>query len=603
MPFPALPAPIAQALTARGYAEPTPVQALVLDAPPGDLLVSAATGSGKTVAFGLAFSSVFVDAAGAVPAPGAPKVLCVAPTRELALQVQRELGWLFGATNARIAACVGGMDPRREARTLQAGVHVVVGTPGRLCDHLDRGVLDLDAIGAVVLDEADEMLDMGFRDELERLLTATPKERRTLMFSATLPRGIEEIASRYQRDASRIAASAPGERHADIAYRAVLVAAREREHAVVNLLRSLDPSGTIVFCNTRDTTNHLASSLHERGFGAVALSGELTQAERLRALQALRDGRARVLVATDVAARGLDLPDLAVVIHADLPHDAQVLQHRSGRTGRAGKKGTAILLVPSSRRRVAERLCHEAAVAPEWIPVPTADDILARDQERLAEEVGTNVAQEAAEEDLDVGRKVLEGSTPEAVAAALVRLLRGRLPSPEDLPETTWLNRREQERVDRDRKRDEWRRNRDDRARPELPREPREPREAREPKEVREPREAREPRVRPPPDGGESVPERRVTRPRRPAVPEGESPEATRWFRVNVGRAQNADPRWLIPVICRRGHIEKGDIGTIRILDRETRFEVRTELAAEFDRNARRPDRKDPNIRFLPVED
>jgi ATP-dependent RNA helicase DeaD len=606
MPFPELPPALGRALEERGYAEPTPVQALVLDGPSHrDLLVSARTGSGKTVAFGLAAARMLLGESGAFARPGPPVALVVAPTRELALQVQRELAWLFAPANGRVASCVGGMDPRREARVLDGGVHIVVGTPGRLCDHIERGNLDLSAVGVVVLDEADEMLDMGFRDELERILDATPSTRRTLLFSATLPKGIEELAARYQKDAVRIAASAPGERHADIAYKAVLVAAREREHAVVNLLRWFDPPSAIVFVNTRDGVNHLAASLHERGFGAVALSGELTQAERTRALQALRDGRARVLVATDVAARGLDLPDLACVIHADLPHDPQVMQHRSGRTGRAGKKGIALLLVPPSRRRAAERLVHGGSVTPEWIAVPTADAIIARDQERLAAEI-VGLIEEPAEDDLTVARSVLEGRGAEAVAAALVKLLRGRLPAPEDLPETAWIQRKETEAMDRSQRRP---------ARPD-PRVPMAPPDRRGPRARVEEQDPRDERPRPPRE--ESTPRRPTREPNRwPGDADGEfgggprdeggwdEPRPRRggsiWFRVNVGRAQNADPRWLIPVICRRGQVDKSDIGAIRIFERDTRFEVREELAAHFDHNARRPDRKDPNIKFWPI--
>src|SRR5690606_12708764 len=191
----------------RGYTDPTPVQAAVLGAPADrDLLVSAQTGSGKTVAFGLALATRLLGDAARFDKPGAPRALIVTPTRELAQQVHRELAWLFAETGARLTTCVGGMDPRREQHALAHGVHIVVGTPGRLCDHLERGALVLARIDAVVLDEADEMLDMGFREDLERLLDAAPTERRTLMFSATIPKPIATLAKRYQNDALRIAA-------------------------------------------------------------------------------------------------------------------------------------------------------------------------------------------------------------------------------------------------------------------------------------------------------------------------------------------------------------------------------------------------------------
>jgi ATP-dependent RNA helicase DeaD len=219
----------------------------------------------------------------------------------------------------------------------------------------------------VVLDEADEMLDLGFREDLEALLDATPAERRTLLFSATLP---PRRSRRWPSatSATRCASPPPtsARAHGDIDYQAMLIPPRERELAVVNVLRFIDAGGALVFCATRDGVTHLHANLNERGFAVVALSGELSQAERTRALQSLRDGRARVCIATDVAARGLDLPDLGLVVHADLPQNAQVLLHRSGRTGRAGKKGTAIVLVTVPARGHATRMFATAGVRPRW---------------------------------------------------------------------------------------------------------------------------------------------------------------------------------------------------------------------------------------------
>ena len=217
-----------------------------------------------------------------------------------------------------------------------------------------------------MLDEADEMLDMGFREDLQFILETTPPDRRTLLFSATLPKAIVTLATHYQKDALRIATRGETAGHADIEYRAIRIAGNKIERAVVNLLRFLDPPGALVFCNTRNAVRHMEAQLTERGFSCVALSGELSQSERNHALQALRDGRARVCVATDVAARGIDLPSLSLVIHAELPNDAQVLQHRSGRTGRAGKKGVSVLLVPPSRRRRAEEMLGRARVNAVW---------------------------------------------------------------------------------------------------------------------------------------------------------------------------------------------------------------------------------------------
>ena len=341
-----------------------PVQTAVLaDAAEGrDLLVSAQTGSGKTVAYGLAIAEDLLGRAERFERAAAPLALIVAPTRELALQVQRELAWLYQYADARVVSCVGGMDPRREQRELAAGAHIVVGTPGRLCDHLRRGRLDVSELKAVVLDEADEMLDLGFREDMEFILKTTPDTRRTLLFSATLPRGIVALAKHYQQQAFRIEVAGDEGGHADIEYRAIRIAAGDVEHAVVNVLRFFESPSALVFCNTGDAVRHLQATLLERGFSVVALSGELTQNERTQALQALRDGRARVCVATDVAARGIDLPNLDLVIHAELPNDAEVMQHRSGRTGRAGRKGVSVLLVPSAKKRRAELLLNLAGI-------------------------------------------------------------------------------------------------------------------------------------------------------------------------------------------------------------------------------------------------
>jgi ATP-dependent RNA helicase DeaD len=501
-----LPASLAEALSARGYDQLTPVQASVIapEAAGRDLLVSAQTGSGKTVAFGLAMApELLVD--GAFPPAGPPLALVIAPTRELALQVSRELEWLYAG--ARIATCVGGMDASRERRALNHGAHVVVGTPGRLRDHLERGALRLSSLRAAVLDEADEMLDMGFREDLEQILDGTPAERRTLMFSATLPRPIVALAKTYQRDAFRISTVGEDRGHGDIEYQAVAVAPSDIEHAVVNLLRFHEAETAMLFCATRDNVRHLHASLVERGFAAVALSGEHSQNERNAALQALRDGRARVCVATDVAARGIDLPGLSLVVHVELPRDAETLQHRSGRTGRAGRKGTAMLIVPYPKRRRVDMMLRGARIAANWVPVPSADDIRGADRERLLTKLAEPV--ELDDEDRALGQRLLETKSPEDVAAMLVRALRASMPNPEEMA-----------------------------------------------------------------DGANEPPRRE----------DGHRPgfEDTVWFRLDIGRRQNADPRWLLPLICRRGHVTREEIGAIRIGPAETFVQIPRPVAARF---------------------
>jgi ATP-dependent RNA helicase DeaD len=543
---------LARALAARGYAEATAVQTAVSQGAVGaDLLVSAQTGSGKTVAFGIAIASTLLGSEDRFAAQSEPLALIVAPTRELAMQVQRELDWLYTGTGARIITCVGGMDVRAEARQLATGAHIVVGTPGRLRDHLERNRLDLTKLKSVVLDEADEMLDLGFREDLEFILDATPQDRQTLMFSATMPRDIEALARRYQRDAVRIETARRDEQHADIEYRAIRVAPHDVENAVVNVLRLHEVRAALVFCSTREAVKRMHARLVERGFAAVALSGELTQSERTHALQALRDGRARVLVATDVAARGLDLPDLALVIHADLPNDRETLLHRSGRTGRAGKKGLCVLVVPFNRRRKAEALLGAARLRVRWEPAPTADEIRIRDQERfLADPMFSDTP---TEDDAALARVLQAVRTPDEIANALVRMHRAQLPAPEDLAVDTGPPRRE-ERPGRGR----------ERSSPGL--------------------------------GSASSEAERA----RPGTRERNAPRAADqdmvWFRLNIGRERNADPRWLLPLICRVGNVSKSEVGAIRIFDRDTRFQIAAEFADQFALHARTAGSKEGQI-------
>ena len=511
MPFPEIPTGLAEALTARGYETLTPVQSAVIEpeAAGRDLVVSAQTGSGKTVAFGLAFAAQLLGEDGRVRRASGPLALVIAPTRELALQVARELDWLYREAGAKIATCVGGMNPQQERRALQAGATIVVGTPGRLRDHLERGALDLSALAAVVLDEADEMLDMGFREELEEILDATPETRRVLMFSATMPRPIEALARRYQRDALRIQTGGTERGHGDIAYQAVTVSPSEIENAVVNLLRFHEAETAILFCATRENVRHLHATLQERGFGVVALSGEHSQQERNQALQALRDRRARVCVATDVAARGIDLPSLSLVIHVEIPRDAETLQHRSGRTGRAGKKGVAVIIVPFPRRKRIESMLRHAKINAEWMNAPDREAIIAQDKVRLLDKLMQPV--EVTDADRELADKLIETRSPQEIAAMLVQAHRASMPEPEELlAQSAEAQRAAQQ----------------DRHRAGF--------------------------------------------------------EDTVWFRMDIGRRQNADPRWILPLICRRGHITRNEIGAIRIGQQETYFQIPRPIAGKF---------------------
>jgi len=415
----------------------------------------------------------------------------------------RELRWLYAKANAQVVSCVGGMDFRDERRALERGAHIVVGTPGRLRDHIQRGTLDMSGLRAIVLDEADEMLDLGFREDLEFMLGEAPEDRRTLMFSATVPPMIATLAQHYQRDAVRVTTLTKGEQHADIAYTALRVAADDAEHAIINLLRYHEGKKAIVFANTRAMVARLTTRFANRGFSVVSLSGELSQSERSHALQAMRDGRAKVCVATDVAARGIDLPDLELVIHADLPSNTESLLHRSGRTGRAGRKGISALIVPPKAVKTAERLLKWAKITAEWTLPPSADDILRMDEERLLSDPAWSDA--VTEDEAAFAARLLELHSPETVAAAYLRLFRSRHSAPEELS---------------------------------------------------------------PPD----------VKPERERKPFGPS----HWFALSVGAKDRAEARWLLPLLCRAGNLDKASIGAIRVQPAETFVELTADSAGSF---------------------
>jgi ATP-dependent RNA helicase DeaD len=589
--FPTTHPALSRALLERDYKDATPVQLAVVteEAEGRDLLVSAQTGSGKTIAFGLALAETLLEGTETMGPAGDPLALIIAPTRELALQVQRELSWLYHYAGARIVSCVGGMDPGAERRELARGAHIVVGTPGRLRDHLERRALKVSALKAVVLDEADEMLDMGFREDLQFILETTPEGRRTLLFSATLPKAIVTLATHYQKDALRIATRSDVAGHADIEYRAIRIAGNKIERAVVNLLRFMEPPSALVFCNTRNAVRHMEAQLTERGFATVALSGELSQSERNHALQALRDGRARVCVATDVAARGIDLPSLSLVIHADLPNDAQVLQHRSGRTGRAGKKGVSVLLVPPARRRKAEEMLARARVNAVWGNAPSADDIRKIDQERLLQ--NPMLVEPGTEDDMAMADQLLKAHGPRELAAAFVKIYRAGLPAPEEIEDEAPFQRDSRPAREHSARKEG--------PRSEGPREDRKPREPRNdaPREPRNdaPREPREHRPRPHTTG---------ERQHAPTHERGAAPGAMAngvWFRLNVGRERNADPKWLLPEICRQGEVTKKDVGAIKVFEMETLFQIDAAAAPKF--TILVAERKKGGVRISPALD
>ncbi len=535
---------LASALAAKGYSALTPVQTAMTnkDHGDGDLLVSAQTGSGKTVAFGIAIASTLLGDDERFGAADTPLGLVIAPTRELAIQVQRELDWLYAAAEVRIVTCVGGMDMRNERRALARGAHLVVGTPGRLRDHITRGALDLGAIRAVVLDEADEMLDLGFRDDLEFILGAAPQERRTLLFSATVRRGIAELARTVQKNAVRIETTASTEQHADIEYQLMLVRRDEREHAIINTLLDSDSSSALVFCHTREAVRHLTARLSNRGFAVVSLSGEMAQSERSNALQSMRDGRAHVCVATDVAARGIDLPNLDLVIHADVPSNPETLLHRSGRTGRAGRKGVCVLIVPEHRRGAVQRVLALAKLTATVRAAPSIADIEARYRRKVIETAASAAEPDGTEKEFVA--ELLNRVGPERIAAAFLRQQLAAHPVPEEL----------------------------------LPL----PAEALEKKSSARAR-------------------RSADKQASDREPRGLDMQDGVWFTISLGRKQRADPKFLLPMICNAGGVTKRDVGRIKIDDTETRFEISADKAGGYAKQIKQPGSLEKGIRIAPT--
>ena len=496
-----------KALQDQKYLSLTPVQKAVVTSKLGgaDALVSAQTGSGKTVAFGLAIASTILGLDKQFTQSEFPVALIVTPTRELAIQVKAELQWLYKLTKAQIASCVGGMDMRNERRALERGAHIIVGTPGRLRDHIERNSLDVSQLKALVLDEADEMLDLGFKDDLEFILKTSPKDRQTLLFSATLPKTIINLAKNYQKNAVRISTQNEREQHHDIEYQAITIAPNDKENAIINILRFSDAKTSLVFCGTRAMVNHMTSRFANRGFSVVALSGELSQEQRTHALSSIRSGRARICIATDVAARGIDIQDLQLVIHADLPKNHESLLHRSGRTGRAGKKGTSVLVVPYQRRRFIERLLERANIDAQWIRPPSAEDILKRDRERILEDPA--LIDEISEDERAFAKEILSNHSPMQVATAFIRQHLGNQTAPEELLDDAPSPKSQ--------KRDQNFKN--------------------------------------------SV-----------------------WYSLSVGGNDDAEPRWLLPMLCRAAHLNKNDIGAIRVQPNKTFIELSSECVVKF---------------------
>jgi ATP-dependent RNA helicase DeaD len=426
-PFANIPAGLGTVLSERGFTELTPIQTAVLDPKVAgrDLRISSQTGSGKTVALGLVVAEDVASAVGQKnigPVRARPAVVLVAPTRELAIQLAEELSWLFKPLGATVVSLTGGTSLGIDFRELKRNPQVLVGTPGRMRDHLERGSLELDRVTVVALDEADEMLAMGFEEEVSAILEATPSDRRTHMVSATFPPSVRSVAARHQHDALMIAGTDPGKSNTDIDFHTMIVPQNQALSALVNVLLIEPDAKTLIFVRTRVDTAGLSDALADLGFSARPLSGDLNQRERTNTLNAFRRGQTPILVATDVAARGLDVQDITQVIHVHLPDNAELLTHRSGRTGRAGRKGRTLIFVPPrAARRVDFMLRHAGITAPR-IDIPNRDDIHKAADQRLLEQFSEIDTDSRGDSDRlhTVAADLLQGRDPIAVVATLL---------------------------------------------------------------------------------------------------------------------------------------------------------------------------------------
>jgi ATP-dependent RNA helicase DeaD len=531
---------LASALAARGYDTLTPVQSAVLDpALEGrDLRVTSQTGSGKTVAIGLAVRSLVSRPSPAGRGgPARPRILVLAPTRELAKQVSAELSWLFAPMSVRVAAVTGGSGFADERRALSANPEVLVATPGRLRDALERERIDAADLAAVVLDEADSMLDLGFREDLEAILGRLPPERHSHLVSATFSREVVALADRFQRDPVHVEGTRLGEAHADIEHVVHLVEPAQRVDALVNLLLFDEDARSLVFVRTRADVGRIAGELAEAGFVVRTLSGEMDQPERDRALAAFRAGGVQALVATDVAARGIDVHDIARVIQIEPPTDVETYTHRSGRTGRAGRRGTSVLFVTPSHYPAIARGLGRANISHrvEAVPAPAAIE------KARTEKLVASLSRPSDGEAIDpharaIAERVVAGLDPvNAVARLVVRAgLHG-------------------------------------------PTRPREVRSIAPPSEARRaPREGHAGRA---PTGGAAY-------------------GAWVTFRVTWGGRHGADARKLLAVVCRRGGVQGSEVGAIRVEAAHSLVDVAASAADRFEAQVAKPDPRNPRVQI-----
>lgn len=504
----------------RGYSTLTPIQQQVVENLEGreNLRLVSHTGSGKTVAIGLALTPSLL----AGKDSRTPLALVITPTRELAQQVCSELSWLFAPCRIRVDAITGGTSVRAEQRRLRHPPTILVATPGRLLDHLNSASLELGGVREVVLDEADQMLDLGFRDELEAVVGALPTERRSHLVSATFPVGVQSLARRFQGEA-RVLYGATEQHGPDIEHCVHLVRPDDRYPALVNVLLHHHGDRVLVFVRRRADAAELAEALSGDGFAALPISGDMAQVQRQRALGAFKNGSVRILVATDVAARGIHVEDIKAVVHYELPTNPEVYTHRSGRTGRAGQTGRSVSLAPVAARRRVERLLAEARVQPRWLALPTAHDIQRQLGRQTRRQLHALLQEGPPESQLAQARRLLAEQDAEALVAGLLELAQPKLPRPPA----------------------------------EISAVPLEPARSR----------------------------------------QAHSDGYVRYF-LNWGSQNGANPQRVLSHVCRRGALERQNVGAIRIGPRSSTVEIRREVVDTFERRTRTPDARDPAVRI-----
>lgn len=511
---------VLRAIEKVGYEQPTPIQAGSI--PPllagGDLIGMAQTGTGKTAAFALPLLSR-IDLSVAKP-----QLLVLAPTRELAIQVseafQRYASELSGF---HVVPLYGGQEYAGQLRQLRRGVHAVVGTPGRVMDHLNRGSLVLDGLRTLVLDEADEMLRMGFLDDVEWILRHTPKTRQTALFSATMPTRIRAVAETYLREPSEVRITSATATVTDTVQHACLVHGSDKLDALTRLLETSDFDGMLVFVRTKTATVELVERIEARGFACAALNGDMNQQSRERTIGRFKRGTLDILIATDVAARGIDVPRISHVINYDIPYDAEAYIHRVGRTGRAGRGGTAITFVTSRERRLLGAIERATRSPIAWLDLPGRKELAEHRIGAFKQKMQTVLA---GNEELDFFRQLIRdfatenGCSTEDAAAVLAFQLQRERP------------------------------------------------------------------LQPPPDKGHPPKPSGAYKERRTAAPRGGSPSygastARERYRLQVGRTHGATARHIVGALANEAGLSGKSIGRVQLNDTDSTVELPTGLPGE----------------------